>query len=178
MLGAKAGRVAITGKAEGEGTYLEHDGILVAGDEQRFKLIAELDHHGRHTEGLMRYKGILKDKSYSDLDGLIRVGRNAAKSSSRLEEHTLLLSEQARCDALPALDIQTNDVQVSHSASVSQADSERIFYLMSRGLSKDQARQLLVEGFFENILQVIQNPAWYEQVKALIEAKLSQTPSV
>ena len=131
-----------------------------------------MDHQEPHTEGFMKYKGILKDKAYTDLSGLIRVGSAAQMTNSRLEEHTVLLSEKSRCDALPALDIQTDDVQVSHSAAVTQADEEKLFYLMSRGLDESQARTLIVEGFFEDLLATIHSHECYEQTKQRIQEKM------
>ncbi|MDP2691231.1 MAG: SufD family Fe-S cluster assembly protein [bacterium] len=175
LLGAKSGRTVVTGLSAAPGASIEHNGILGGGDQQRFKIIAEMEHSGKNTEGMMKYKGILKDKSYSYLDGCIRVGQDASKAHSRLEEHTLLLSEKARCDALPALDIKTDDVQVSHSASVRKADREKIFYLMSRGLSEELATNLLVQGFFEDLLEKAPSQSWYESTKALIESKLFET---
>lgn len=175
LLGSRGGRVSITGDATEEGASIEHNGIMVAGDQERFKIIAKIDHQAHNTEGMMKYRGILKDESYSDLDGLISVQSTGNKSHSRLEEHTLLLSEKARCDALPALDIKTDDVLVSHSASVSQADEEQIFYLMSRGLSEKEAKTLLVQGFFEGLLADIPNHCFYESVKNTLESKLFAT---
>lgn len=172
LLGSRGGRMSITGDAIEEGASIEHNGIFVGGDRERFKIIAEINHAAPATEGMMKYRGILKDESYSDLDGLISVQPIANKSHSRLEEHTLLLSEKARCDALPALDINTDDVLVSHSASVSQADEEKLFYLMTRGLSEKEAKTLMVQGFFEDLLSEIPNHCFYESVKEALESKL------
>jgi len=172
LLGGQSGRTIIQGDATEPGANIEHDGIIIGTDEQRFKIIAEMKQSANHTEGLMKYKGILKDKAYSSLDGLITMLPTAQKSNARLEEHTLLLSDKARCDALPALDIRASDVRVSHSASVSQADREKIFYLMSRGLSAEEARNLIIQGFFENLLELIPDPRAYEKTKELIDAKL------
>lgn len=172
LLGAHAGRTMITGDALEREADIEHDGIIIGTDEQRFKIIVEMSQSAQHTEGMMKYKGILKDKAYSSLDGLITMHPTAQKSNARLEEHTLLLSDKARCDALPALDIRASDVKVSHSASVSQADQEKIFYLMSRGLSEDEARNLIIQGFFENLLELISDPNAYERIKGLIDEKL------
>ena len=172
ITGAGAGRTVITGSAEQKGASIEHDAIIVGRKKQRFKIIAEIDHQAEHTQGMMKYKGILKDQSYSDLSGLITVRPLAQMTQSRLEEHTLLLSEKARCDALPALNIQTDNVQVSHAAAVTQADAEKMFYLMSRGLSEAQARALIVEGFFENLLSLITRQECYDQTKQRIEAKM------
>jgi Fe-S cluster assembly scaffold protein SufB len=172
LLGAESGRVVVTGNPFQVDSHVQHDAIIVGKNNQRFKIIAEMDHSQKHSEGLMRYKGILKDEAYSDLDGLIRVGPTGQFTNSRLEEHTLLLSDKARCDTLPALDIQTDNVQVSHAAAVTQADQEKMFYLMSRGLNEDEARALLAEGFFEDLLSLITRPEWYDSTKKLIEFQI------
>lgn len=172
VLGGNAGRLKVEGEALEPGASIEHNGITIGNDEQRFKIVASMHHQAEHTDGMMRYQGILKDQSYSYLDGLIKVLPQAKKTSSRLEEHTLILGNKAKCDALPALDIQTSDVNVSHSASVSKADEEKIFYAMSRGLTEEEARNIIIQGFFENLLGMIQDPHFYEKLKTLIEAKL------
>lgn len=172
ILGAGKGRIKIKGEATEQNAKIEHDGIVIGSRREHFKIIAEMKHNAEYGEGLMRYRGILNDESYSFLDGLIDISPQAKKSSSRLEEHTLLLSDKARCDALPALNIRASDVNVSHSASVSQADQEKLFYLMSRGLSEREAKALIIQGFFEALLEIIPDPAWYQQTKDSIEAKL------
>lgn len=172
VYGAASGRLTISGHPLAESSHVQHDAIIIGKREQRFKIIPSMHHIQQHSEGLMRYKGILKDSAYSDLDGVIRVTSQGQFTHSRLEEQTLLLSEKARCDALPALDIQTENVQVSHAASVAQADPERMFYLMSRGLNEEEARALLVEGFFEDLITLIPREEWQEFNRNLIEAQL------
>lgn len=172
ILGAGKGRIKILGEAAEASAHIEHDGIIIGSRREQFKIIAEMKHDAEYGEGLMRYRGILNEEAYSFLDGMIDISPNAKKSNSRLEEHTLLLSGKARCDALPALNIRASDVNVSHSASVSQADQEKLFYLMSRGLSEQEAKNLIIQGFFESLLEIIPDPAWYQQTKDLIEAKL------
>lgn len=176
LLGAAEGRIHITGHPSEESSRVQHDSIIVGKQKQRFKIIAEMDHISQHSEGMMRYKGILKDEAYSDLDGLIRVMPTAQFTQSRLEEHTLLLSDEARCDALPALDIRTDNVNVSHAAAITQADQEKLFYLMSRGLNEEEAKALLIEGFFEDLLSLISRPEWYDFTKSLIESKILTSP--
>ncbi len=171
-LGAGAGRISIIGESQEEGAQVHHDGVISGTEDQRFKMIIELHHEAQHSEGKMRYKGILSDSSQSYLQGNIIVTPKAQGTSSRLEEHTLLMSKNAKCDALPALDIQTDDVNVSHAASVRQTDEDQLFYLMSRGLTEVQARQLLMEGFFEDILDGISRPQWYTFTKELLSQRL------
>lgn len=172
VLGGSSGDISIRGELEEEGANIDHHGIFVGRGHQHFRITAKMNHRAKNTTGHMKVKGILKDESYLYLDGLIRVDSNANKSISDLEEQTLLLSDKARSDALPALDIKTSDVKVSHSAAVMHADQEKIFYLMSRGLSKQEANNLIVEGFFENILSRIKDFHFYQNLKKMLEQKL------
>jgi len=173
ILGGHSGRTHIKGDSSNEGASIEHNGILIGSQKQRFKIIPEMKHEFQQSSGMMRYKGILKDEAYAFLDGLIQVLPAGRGSQSRLEEETLLLGTKAHCDALPALDIQTDQVQVSHAASIRQADKEQVFYLMSRGLDHEQARNMIIEGFFESLLKVLPSDESYQNTKDLITQKLA-----
>lgn len=173
IVGGKCGRVEIVGVAKEEGANIEHNGIVLEEKKQRFTILPIMYHSSPHTEGMMKYKGIFKDESSCFFHGLIHVDPGAVKSVSRLEEHSILLGEKARSDALPALDIRQNDVSISHAASVSKEDPEKIFYLMSRGLSGEEAKKLLTEGFLENLLSSLTHPKWYAMAREIIESKLA-----
>ena len=92
---------------------------------------------------------MLKDKSKSVFKGMIRIGKDARNSSAYLAGHAILLSPDAKSDAIPGLEILTNEVKATHSASVAQIDQEQIFYMMTRGLSEDEAKKFIVLGFLE-----------------------------
>lgn len=173
IVGGKCGRIEIVGVAKETGAKIEHDGIILEQGKQRFTILPIMRHRSPQTEGMMKYKGIFKDESSCFFHGLIQVDPGAVKSVSRLEEHSILLGEKARSDALPALDIRQNDVSVSHAASVSKEDPEKIFYLMSRGLREQEAKKLLTEGFLENLLSALTHPKWYAMAREIIESKLA-----
>src|SRR3989304_5262475 len=105
------------------------------------------------TTGKVLSKGVMKDGSKSIFKGMIRIAKDAKNSQSYLGEHSLLLSKEAKSDAIPGLEIETNDVKATHAASVSQIDDEKIFYLMARGLDKDEAKKLIITGFFSPIIE-------------------------
>ena len=94
-------------------------------------------------------KGVVRDQSQLKFKGLITIDPNCGQSSSFLTERILLLSDQAHAEAIPDLEILTDDVKCSHAASISNLDEEHLFYLMSRGLSKKQVEKLIVNGFLE-----------------------------
>jgi Fe-S cluster assembly scaffold protein SufB len=137
---------------DGPGACIEQSFLHTGKDKDSCALSAELFHEAPNTKGSIEVRGILRDQARSNIQGMIRVVDTATGTKSELVERVLLLSDKARCDAVPGLDILTDDVQVSHSASVKQADKEQLFYLMSRGLDEAAARQLIVDGFFEGLL--------------------------
>jgi Fe-S cluster assembly scaffold protein SufB len=124
--------------------------IFVEGDSQALHLDAELRHLGKKTKGDIIVRGIVKDSAIAKLDGMIRVAEGGAGAESKLTENVMLLDSGAHAEANPELEILNNDVQSTHAATVSQIDQDKIFYLMSRGLSRESARRMIVEGFLES----------------------------
>jgi Fe-S cluster assembly scaffold protein SufB len=166
--GAMAGSIEISGDLGEEGASLEQHGMVLGGDRDQLKISARMQHLAPNTNGFLQFKGGLNDHAYAYLDGQINISPRAKKSSSRLQEHVMLLSPHARSDALPALHIEASQVQVSHSASISKADPEQIFYLMSRGLPEEQSLALIMEGFFDEVLQQAKSPMWVEKARAIV----------
>lgn len=97
-------------------------------------------------------KGILKDESRAVYYGFIKVSEDAQKTDAYQTSRNLILSPEARADAIPNLEIKANDVKCSHGASVGQVNPQEKFYLMTRGLTEEQAELLLVEGFLNEVL--------------------------
>ncbi len=104
---------------------------------------------------------------------MIRIKENASKSQSFLSGRSILLSKEAKSDSIPALEIFTNDVKATHSASVAQIDEEQIFYLNTRCLSHSEAERVIVEGFLEPLSRKMsfQVRAW---IAHLIESKWNE----
>lgn len=106
-----------------------------------------LIHQAPHTRGRVTLKGVAFDQSHLKLQGKVIVAENSPDTQSFLEERVLLLSEQAKAETIPELEILTDDVKCSHAASISRIPAEQLFYLQSRGLSLAQASELIVAGF-------------------------------
>jgi Fe-S cluster assembly protein SufB/Fe-S cluster assembly protein SufD len=85
----------------------------------------------------------------------------------------MILSKEARADAIPGLEIETNDVKATHSASVAQINDEELFYLMSRGLSEDSAKKLIIIGFFEPLIERIPVLEIAKRIRRIIDLKWS-----
>ena len=144
--------------------------VVFGNNEQSFDLQTNVNHEDRFTEGRVIEKSILKNRSKSLFKGMIRIKENASKSNSYLSGRSILLDGEAKSDAIPGLEIFTNDVKATHSASVAQIDEEQIFYLGTRCLSRSEAERTIVEGFLEPLSRKmsIQVRAW---IAYLIESK-------
>jgi Fe-S cluster assembly protein SufD len=129
---------------------------------------------GANTEGHMEFKTVVKDSGYAVFDGMIKIEAHSRGTISRLEEHALHLSPHARNDSIPGLKIDTNDVQrAGHASTSGQIDEEQLFYMLSRGIRRDEAIHMIVTGFFEPVLERIPLAQLRERVAAVIERKIS-----
>jgi FeS assembly protein SufD len=145
---------------------------IVFGDrEQRFDLVSDLTHEARHTRGRILANSVLKDKSRSIFKGMIRIGNEAKNANAYLAGHAILLSPDAMSDAIPGLEILTNEVKATHSASVAQIDQDQIFYMMTRGLSLEEAKKFIVLGFLEPGISRINSEELRDNIRDLVESK-------
>jgi len=156
---------------EGPGAQVEDVQVFFTAGRQHFDLTSNLLHRKPHTKGEVNVKGVLKGRSRAVFWGLIRIDPGAQGSNAFQSERSLILEDGPRSDAIPSLEIETDDVRCTHAASASQIDEEQIFYLMSRGLSESEARKAIVEGFFEPTVAKIPLPIVRERIRALIDRK-------
>jgi Fe-S cluster assembly scaffold protein SufB len=119
----------------------------------------------------------MKDTSQSLFKGMIKINKNAKSTESYLAGHAILLDKGAKSDAIPGLEIESNEVKATHSASVSQIDEKQIFYLMSRGLSEESAKREIVGGFLEPISRRM-GPTIRAWINYLIENKWLGKPLI
>jgi len=157
-----------------EGATVESLGLFFAGERQHLDLNASTTHEAPHTAANMLLNGAVKDAAHAAFAGTIRVQRPAQGAESYLGSHTLALGEAARVDVVPSLEIEANDVHVSHGATAGKLDEEQLFYLMSRGLSRRQAASVLVRGFFEPILARIPPAGVRARLERAVERKMAQ----
>ncbi len=156
---------------EGPGSTAEDVEIVFGAESQRFDIVTDLSHVAPHTTGHVLARGVLKDSARSIFKGMIRIGRGAKNSNSYLAEAAMILSKKARADAIPGLEIETNEVKATHSGSVSQVDEEQVFYLTSRGLSRSEAEKLIILGFLHPAVQRIPLRTVRAGIQYLIEEK-------
>jgi len=154
----------------GTGASADDAEIVFGDNQQSFDLAANLIHQKPSTEGKVVQRAVLKNKSRSLFKGMIRIVEGASQSKSFLSGRSILLDKDAKSDAIPGLEILTNDVKATHSASVAQVDEEQIFYLACRCLGRAEAERIIVEGFLEPVSRSMsyQVRAW---IAYLIESK-------
>src|SRR6267378_3876323 len=173
LLGGTITRSRFNLGLNGRGSSFEGYQVFFCDGEQRYDLDTNLVHNSPDSSGSFTARGVLKDASQSIFKGMVKIKKGAKNSHSYLAHHAMLLDKRARSDAIPGLDIDTNEVKATHSASVAQIDEEQIFYLMARGLPLDEAKKLIIVGFFEPVLSRIPIEFAREGAKFTVEGKWS-----
>jgi Fe-S cluster assembly protein SufD len=113
------------------------------------------NHLAAHTTSDLLFKGALKDNSRSVWQGMIYVAPGAQKTDGYQANRNLVLSKTARADSIPGLEILADDVRCTHGATIGKIDPEEMFYILSRGIRRKEAERLIVEGFFDPVMQRI-----------------------
>ncbi len=165
-LGAALSRHDIDVRLEGEGCEAFVDGLYMIGGSQHSDTHSIIDHQVPNCNSHQSYRGVLNDSSRGVFNGKVFVRANAHGTDARQSNKNLLLSNDARVDTKPQLEIFNDDVKCSHGATVGQLDEEELFYLRTRGLPDLLARNLLTYGFAEEII----NKIGVENIKGELDA--------
>ncbi|HEY6949596.1 MAG TPA: SufD family Fe-S cluster assembly protein, partial [Nitrososphaeraceae archaeon] len=144
LFGAQLSRYKLDNIMKGEGASAEDVEIIFGTNDQSFDVTSNLIHYGSNTRGRVLSKSVMKDSSKSLFKGMIKINKNGKSAESFLAGHAILLDKGAKSDTIPGLEIETNEVRATHSASVAQIDENQIFYLMCRGLSNEEAKREIV----------------------------------
>jgi Fe-S cluster assembly protein SufD len=134
------------------GGFSEMLGIFFADGEQHFDHRTLQDHVAPNCRSDLLYKGALRDHSRAVYSGWVHVRPEAQKTNAMQTNRNIVLSEHAKADSIPNLEIEANDVRCGHAASVGPVDEETVFYLQSRGIPREDAERLIVTGFFQEVL--------------------------
>lgn len=154
---------------EGEGAKVELYGLFFGSGETVFKSSHIVRHIAAYTKSELLTKGVLNDKAKMDYTSLIDIKKGTAGCSGDQKEDTLLLSRDAKVDAVPALEIANDDVSASHSVATTYIDEIKKFYLQSRGLPEEEVVKTIVKGHFGEVLNKIED----EKVKQDFEEKIA-----
>lgn len=136
---------------KGDNSKMEFTGITFAGEGQNLDTGAKVVHTGKRTSSYINTKSISKDGGISTFRSSVQIGKQAAGSKASVSCQSLMLDDISRSDTVPAMDIRTRDANVGHEAKIGRISDEAVFYLMSRGISEEDARAMIVSGFADDV---------------------------
>jgi Fe-S cluster assembly protein SufD len=157
---------------KGSGSCAETKTVSIGTGSQRQNLTSQVQHIGTHSESDMVSKAVMTGEATTILNGITKIEKGAEKSNGEQAESILMLSEKARGDANPILLIDEDDVKAGHAASVGRFSEMSIFYLMSRGISRQEAERLIILGFLEPVVAEIPIEEVKNRLRQALERKL------
>jgi Fe-S cluster assembly protein SufD len=159
-----------------EGTEATLNGLYLVNGSQHVDNHTIIDHAKPHGTSHELYKGILDGKSSAVFNGRIMVRKDAQKTDSKQTNKNLVLSEDAVIDTKPELQIFADDVRCTHGATIGQLDTEALFYLQSRGIGREDARNLLTYAFAQDIIDRIKVASLRERLERSLFEKFHERP--
>ncbi|MDQ6972724.1 MAG: SufD family Fe-S cluster assembly protein, partial [Mariprofundaceae bacterium] len=170
--GSSLSRLDIAVDLHETGAFCELNGLYMPTGRQHCDHHTQIDHRAPHCISREHYRGILDGRAHGVFNGKIVVHEGASGTDSKQSNANLLLSDKAEIDAKPELVIHHDDVKAAHGCTVGQLDDQQLFYMKSRGLSEEQARQLLTFAFADTVLTGISHPALRRFIEQAAFAKL------
>jgi Fe-S cluster assembly protein SufD len=180
-LGADLGRLDLAVNLEGDGSSSNVSGLYFGEGSQTLDYRVVIDHFGRNTSSDVFLKGALEDDAQSVFTGLLRIEKEARKTSTFETNRNLVLSENAKAHSVPNLEILCDDVVCGHASSVGPLERDHLYYLQSRGLRRERAERLLIRGFFneaidrlpiDGIAQPVSDEVFRRFIKAQSEGRV------
>ncbi len=144
-----------TVELDDRGGWARMSGLFFGDGRQHFDLDTQQNHNAADTTSDLLYKGAMKHKARSVWQGMIKALPGAQRIDGFQANRNLLLESSARADSIPGLEIEADDVRCTHASTIGKLDEEEIFYLMSRGIEREVALRMVVQGFFDPIMQRI-----------------------
>ncbi|HVN48853.1 MAG TPA: Fe-S cluster assembly protein SufD [Bacteroidota bacterium] len=169
-LGSAIARNTITALLDNEHAECTLNGLTLASTNQLIDHHTAIDHLHPHCTSHELYKYVLDEKAHGVFNGKVYVRKDAQKTDAKQTNKTLLLSDEATIDTKPQLEIFADDVKCTHGAAVGQLDAEQIFYLRSRGLGEQEAREVLTYAFAGDVVNRIE----HEPIRLLVEAAVTK----
>ena len=158
----------------GEGAQANLYGAYVCGGEEKVRLAVDMFHKVPHCNSRQLFKGVAGGNSRVDFYGKIIVAPDAQRTEAYQENHNLLLSDGAKVDTKPQLEIYADDVKCSHGATVGRLNEEEQFYMRSRGISLEDAKVLQMISFISPVLENIPDEAQREEIAAGLESAIRE----
>ena len=156
----------------GEGAEANVYGAYVCGDEEKVKIAVDMYHDVPHCNSRQLFKGIAGSVSKVDFYGKIIVAQDAQRTEAYQENHNILLTDGAKVDTKPQLEIYADDVKCSHGATIGRLNEEEQFYMRSRGISLEDAKVLQMISFIAPVLEHVEDEVQREHSAASLEAAI------
>jgi Fe-S cluster assembly protein SufB len=173
-LGSKVTMLYPCSVLKGEGAKTDYIGIAFAGRDQNQDTGCKVYHLAKNTSSNVLSKGISVDGGISNYRGLVDIKKGAINSKSSVRCDGLMLDNESKSGTIPSMEVFENDVKVSHEAAVGKVGEEQLFYLMSRGLTEDEATKMIVAGFIEPVIKEL--PLEYAvELNRLIELEIENS---
>jgi Fe-S cluster assembly protein SufD len=176
-LGAKLGRLDLTVDLIGNGSNSELVGLYFGEERQVFDYRVVINHHGKNTRSDVFLKGAVEDEAESVFSGLLKIWPDATRTSTFETNRNLVLSDGAKAHSVPNLEILCDDVVCGHGSTVGPLEEEHMYYLMSRGLSRERAQRVLIRGFFDEMIQRLPVSGLEDPVREAVNAKFVKAQS-
>lgn len=171
-LGSRVAHIHQDINLNGRAATAEVNGVTFATDRQRISYFTQQHHRQPGTHSDLLYKEVLRDQSRVVWRGMIKVDKVAQQTDGYQRSDALMLSPDARCDSIPGLEIEADDVRCTHGATTGQVDQEQVFYCMSRGMTRKEAMHMIVEGFFQRVYDRIPIEVVRETLSRAVQARL------
>jgi Fe-S cluster assembly protein SufD len=172
--GGGNGKVRMTTNLAGQGSEARVTGGYAGGNSQHLDYDTLQEHAAEDTFSDLAFRGVLANSSTAVWRGMIKVDEGAQRTDAFQECRNMLLSPDAHADAIPGLEILADDVACTHAAAIAQVDKDQLFYLNSRGLSEEEGRSLVVEGFLQALVERLGEGPVRDEIAARIEARLDE----
>lgn len=156
------------------GADMRHYGLFFTQGDEHLDIFTTDRHESRDTTGDTIWKGAASGSSKASYEGLIEIIEGATNSHTYLQTHNLMLSKQVKMDAIPSLIVKVDDVSASHGGTVGEVDEDQVFYMRTRGIPREEAIRILVEGFFEPVIGEFDDEHLTEIVRSRISDKLAE----
>ncbi len=170
-LGGKEVHHALRSHVQGSGAVSDVDWMFFAKAQEKQSLSVRNVFAAKDGRGEIVMKGVAQDHAHVSCDGMIEIGLQGGGTDTYLTQHVLMLDRTARVNAIPGLEIKTNDVKASHSATVTRVTDEDLFYFASRGIAQNEARRMYVQGFLADLAGKISDAEEREAIVGAIERK-------
>jgi Fe-S cluster assembly protein SufD len=172
--GSARGKVRMETKLAGPGSEARVTGGYAGGPGQHLDYDTTQEHAAPNTNSDLAFRGVLAAGATAVWRGMIRVDPGAQQTDAFQESRNLLLSPDAHADAIPGLEIEADDVRCTHAAAIAQVDRDQLFYLTSRGLDAAAAKQLIIEGFLDSLVERLAQGPVRDEISAALERRLAE----